>query len=85
MPEIRSVAFDGACLRAPFPGVGHPFSTQYSYRLGSAMRNEPSKWITKSARYIRSAELLMKDGDIHSAASWIYYAMFYCADSSNEM
>ena len=38
--------------------------------------------IDKAQRYIRSAELLIKDGDNESAVSRIYYAMFYCAEAA---
>lgn len=37
--------------------------------------------IEKSRRYIRSAELLQRDGDSNSAVSRVYYAMFYCAEA----
>ena len=45
------------------------------------MRSGPRKWVKKADRYLRSAELLLKDGDPHSAASRLYYAMFYCAEA----
>jgi uncharacterized protein (UPF0332 family) len=35
----------------------------------------------KAERYIRSALLLAADGDFDSAASWLYYAMFYIAEA----
>ncbi|MBI4319832.1 MAG: HEPN domain-containing protein [Chloroflexi bacterium] len=35
--------------------------------------------LDKATRYRRSAELLRTDGDFDSAASRLYYAMFYCA------
>lgn len=44
--------------------------------------NETAALIQKAQRYIRSAELLSKDGDNESAVSRIYYAMFYCAEAS---
>jgi len=36
--------------------------------------------IDKSHRYIKSAKLLLDDGDSESAVSRIYYAMFFCAE-----
>jgi uncharacterized protein (UPF0332 family) len=36
--------------------------------------------IDKAGRYIRSARLLADDGDLDSAASRLYYAMFYIAE-----
>lgn len=35
----------------------------------------------KAERYIRSAELMRASGDYDSAASRLYYAMFYCAEA----
>ena len=35
----------------------------------------------KAERYIRSAQLLAADGDFDSAASRLYYAMFYVAEA----
>lgn len=43
--------------------------------------NETVALIQKAQRYIKSAELLSKDGDNESAVSRIYYAMFYCAQA----
>ena len=37
--------------------------------------------LEKAQRYIQSAELLRADGDYDSAASRLYYAMFYCAEA----
>lgn len=37
--------------------------------------------VQKAERYLRSAELLVKDGDLDSAASRLYYAMFYLAEA----
>lgn len=37
--------------------------------------------LQKARRYIRSAELLLQDADYDSAASRLYYAMFYCAEA----
>ena len=38
--------------------------------------------IEKARRYLRSAELLIKDGDYDSAVSRSYYAMFYSAEAA---
>lgn len=35
----------------------------------------------KAERYIRSAQILAADGDFDSAASRLYYAMFYIAEA----
>ena len=37
--------------------------------------------IEKARRYLRSAELLIRDGDYDSAVSRSYYAMFYSAEA----
>jgi uncharacterized protein (UPF0332 family) len=37
--------------------------------------------LQKAERYLRSAALLSKDGDLDSAASRLYYAMFYIAET----
>lgn len=37
--------------------------------------------IEKAARFIRSAQILAADGDFDSAASRLYYAMFYIAEA----
>jgi uncharacterized protein (UPF0332 family) len=37
--------------------------------------------LVKARRYLRSAEMLRRDGDYDSAASRLYYAMFYCAEA----
>lgn len=44
--------------------------------------NEITALIQKAQRYIRSAELLIADGDNESAVSRLYYAMFYCAEAA---
>jgi uncharacterized protein (UPF0332 family) len=44
--------------------------------------NETTALIQKAQRYIRSAKLLIKDGDNESAVSRLYYAMFYCAEAA---
>ncbi|MDD5133845.1 MAG: HEPN domain-containing protein [Phycisphaerae bacterium] len=38
--------------------------------------------IEKANRYIKSARLLINDGDRESAVSRIYYAMFFCAEAA---
>jgi len=38
--------------------------------------------IEKARRYLRSAELLIQDGDCDSAVSRSYYAMFYLAQAA---
>lgn len=43
--------------------------------------NEIKSLISRSERYIKSAELLLKDGDYESTVSRIYYAMFYCVQA----
>jgi uncharacterized protein (UPF0332 family) len=44
--------------------------------------NDPVQGLfDKARRYLRSAELLRSDGDHDSAASRLYYAMFYCAEA----
>ena len=38
--------------------------------------------LVKAQRYLRSAELLLEDGDYESSVSRTYYAMFYCAEAA---
>jgi uncharacterized protein (UPF0332 family) len=38
--------------------------------------------LTKAKRYLRSARLLLQDGDYESSVSRSYYAMFYCAEAA---
>jgi uncharacterized protein (UPF0332 family) len=38
--------------------------------------------INKALRYIKSAKLLLDDGDYESAVSRIYYAMFFCTEAA---
>jgi len=40
--------------------------------------NEIKALIDRSKRYLRSAEILIKDGDYESSISRTYYSMFYC-------
>jgi uncharacterized protein (UPF0332 family) len=44
--------------------------------------NEIKELIEKAERYLKSAELLLKDGDYDSSASRTYYAMFYRAEAA---
>ena len=43
---------------------------------------ETSALIEKARRYLKSAKLLLDDGDFESAASRTYYAMFYAAQAA---
>ena len=45
------------------------------------MKKEIKDLLEKADRYLRSAELLLKDGDFDSCASRCYYAMFYSAEA----
>ncbi len=38
--------------------------------------------IAKAQRYLKSADLLLQDGDYESSVSRTYYAMFYCAEAA---
>jgi uncharacterized protein (UPF0332 family) len=42
---------------------------------------ETSALIQKAQRYLKSAELLLRDGDSESSVSRAYYAMFYAAEA----
>ncbi len=44
--------------------------------------NEIQSLIDKANRYIKSARLLIGDGDRESAVSRIYYAMFFCTEAA---
>ncbi|MEN6333131.1 MAG: HEPN domain-containing protein [Phycisphaerales bacterium] len=44
--------------------------------------SEPSALLMKARRYLRSARLLLQDGDHESSVSRSYYAMFYCAQAA---
>ncbi|HCO96071.1 MAG TPA: HEPN domain-containing protein [Phycisphaerales bacterium] len=44
--------------------------------------NQIQALIEKARRYLRSAELLIHDGDYDSAVSRSYYAMFYSAEAA---
>ena len=43
--------------------------------------NEIGALIVKARRYLKSAKLLLEDGDYESSISRSYYAMFYCAEA----
>ena len=43
---------------------------------------ETSALIEKAQRYLKSAEILLKDGDCESSVSRAYYAMFYAAQAA---
>ena len=43
--------------------------------------NEIESLMKRAERYLRSAEILCKDGDYESAVSRTYYAMFYSAQA----
>lgn len=45
------------------------------------MKEEVRALIEKAKRYLRSAHLLRTHNDYESAASRLYYAMFYCAEA----
>lgn len=45
------------------------------------MTEEIQDLIQKAEKYLRSAEVLRGIGDLDSAASRLYYAMFYCAEA----
>ena len=42
---------------------------------------ETGNLIEKAKRYLRSAQLLINDGDFESAVSRVYYAMFYSVEA----
>jgi uncharacterized protein (UPF0332 family) len=44
--------------------------------------NEIGALIAKAQRYLKSAKLLLEDGDYESSISRSYYAMFYCAQAA---
>jgi len=37
--------------------------------------------VEKARKYLRSAEILLKEGDYESSVSRTYYTMFYCAQA----
>ena len=43
---------------------------------------ETAALVQKAKRYIKSAKILLNDGDFESCVSRIYYAMFYCAEAA---
>jgi len=42
---------------------------------------EAKALIKKAQRYLKSAEILLRDKDFDSSVSRTYYAMFYCAEA----
>lgn len=46
-----------------------------------SLRQELEAMLRKARRYIVSAEALRERGDLDSAISRLYYAMFYCAEA----
>lgn len=42
---------------------------------------EVKSLLSRARRYIKSAKLLIKDGDYESAVSRVYYAMFYSVEA----
>jgi uncharacterized protein (UPF0332 family) len=42
---------------------------------------EVESLIERALRYLKSAELLLEDGDCESSVSRAYYAMFYCVQA----
>ena len=45
------------------------------------MKETSEKLLEKSARAIRAAEILLREGDLDAAAGRTYYAMFYVAEA----
>lgn len=43
---------------------------------------EAKALIKKAQRYLKSAEILLRDEDFDSSVSRTYYAMFYCAEAA---
>ena len=43
---------------------------------------EAKALIKKAQRYLKSAEILLRDEDFESSVSRTYYAMFYCAEAA---
>jgi uncharacterized protein (UPF0332 family) len=46
-----------------------------------SVQDEIQGLLDKAERFIESARLLRQHGDLASAASRLYYAMFYCAEA----
>ncbi len=44
--------------------------------------SESGTLMQKAYRYLRSAEILWRDGDSSSAVSRVYYAMFFAAQAA---
>lgn len=47
---------------------------------GSAL-DEIKSLLSRAKRYVKSAKLLIKDGDYESSVSRMYYAMFFCVEA----
>ena len=45
------------------------------------MKESSEKLLEKSARAVRAAEILLREGDLDAAAGRAYYAMFYVAEA----
>ncbi|MCD6531951.1 HEPN domain-containing protein [bacterium] len=43
--------------------------------------NEIKSLVERAKKYLRSAEILLREGDYESSVSRTYYAMFYCAQA----
>jgi uncharacterized protein (UPF0332 family) len=43
---------------------------------------EAEALVQKARRYLKSAEMLLRDKDFESSVSRTYYAMFYCAEAA---
>jgi uncharacterized protein (UPF0332 family) len=55
------------------------YGKTYGARVCLLKNSEP--YFDKAERYIRSAKILSADGDFDSAASRLYYAMFFIAEA----
>ena len=45
------------------------------------MKKEVTSLMERARKYIKSAKLLLKEGDYESSVSRAYYAMFFCAEA----
>ena len=45
------------------------------------MTTEILGYLNKASKYIQSARILLREGDVDSSASRLYYAMFYCVEA----
>lgn len=64
-----------------FKEYNSPFLLNVKKRRCGDMKREIKDLLKKADRYLRSAELLLKDGDFDSCVSRCYYAMFYSAEA----